>query len=681
MSGTPEGTGHEPVRGTCPRRRPLPAVLVLLGLGGLLGGCGGDPRLASADGAVTAPTALEFPRTFVGHPTVATLPVTNDGRVPYEATLEASPPFHVEPRTTLPAPGTREVPVRFEPAGPGPASGLLVLRWDGGETRVALAANAEEPPACEARPCLSVRFDPDQGCVEEPLPDGVDCGHACVVEATCVSGTCVGTAVDCADDDPCTADTCDPARGCEHPPRVCPASDDPCRAPVCDPAAGCSFAPAPDGTACGPGDCSSAHLCLAGVCTFFEDPEGTPCGEATPCRDEGRCRHGVCTQPAPRTLLPAWTHRPPDGRRIRFDGVIDGDGNVHAAECAPAGGCDHVVLTGEGLAFLRRPLADGAPTAAATLLLAGERLVAVTDGRLEGFDRTGPRRWSRRLDGPLLERPVIAAGPVLVVLVGSPAGDGGELRAFGLDDGAPRWSVPFRGEALGLVGDSAGDVHVTLREDGGDAAALVSFDGHGRERFRAATPFRPPLAARGGTLLHGDGTLRRTGDGAIFRSPWLAVPLFSSAPALGERQGFLAAYPAERCDTGRCPSWRLALLRFDLSSGGTAGEHPLPPGEPWDRTDPALTDGGGVLWVEGTGAATGCERPAVLREWRGDGAEGFRCDLPAGGWSGPAALDAGRFLAADACAGALSAFAVDRQPALSGWIGASGDPGRTGRPR
>ncbi|MBI5480989.1 MAG: hypothetical protein HY906_19175 [Deltaproteobacteria bacterium] len=85
-------------------------------------------------------------------------------------------------------------------------------------------------------------------CLNERLADGAACddGNACTTGTVCFGGACSGgSAVDCDDDDPCTVDSCDPAAGCGHA-----ASSD----PACRRDAG----PSPDGGATGDGGADAA---------------------------------------------------------------------------------------------------------------------------------------------------------------------------------------------------------------------------------------------------------------------------------------------------------------------------------------------------------------------------------------------------------------------------------------
>ena len=70
-------------------------------------------------------------------------------------------------------------------------------------------------------PCLVNTCDPTTAsgtCIGRPGPAGTVCAFDKCFAGTCDSmGACVkGTAVNCADSDPCTTDACDPTMGCTH---------------------------------------------------------------------------------------------------------------------------------------------------------------------------------------------------------------------------------------------------------------------------------------------------------------------------------------------------------------------------------------------------------------------------------------------------------------------------------
>jgi len=122
-------------------------------------------------------------------------------------------------------------------------------------------------------------------------------GNLCAIEAYCVAGICIASeAVDCADEDPCTDDSCDPVVGCVHAPSsggpcedgnpctdgdVCEAgvcvggwgvscdtsNDMGCCVTLCDPATGmCPFAPMPTDAKCDDGDPCTLDTCGEAWC-------------------------------------------------------------------------------------------------------------------------------------------------------------------------------------------------------------------------------------------------------------------------------------------------------------------------------------------------------------------------------------------------------------------------------
>ncbi len=121
-----------------------------------------------------------------------------------------------------------------------------------------------------------------------------------------------GASIDCDDDDPCTADSCDPLLGCRHAanscddgnactrmdlcqagacvgsnPVVCSADDSCHDAGVCDPGTGvCSTVSKPDGSACDDGDaCTTNDACGGGTCRG---------GPEILCDDENLCTDDSC---------------------------------------------------------------------------------------------------------------------------------------------------------------------------------------------------------------------------------------------------------------------------------------------------------------------------------------------------------------------------------------------------
>ncbi|HOX45205.1 MAG TPA: trypsin-like serine protease [Myxococcota bacterium] len=166
--------------------------------------------------------------------------------------------------------------------------------------------------ACDDdEPCTTDRCDPGLGCLHEPLPNGQACGqgNVCLGAASCQGGVCTSAQpLVCTDADPCTAEYCDPIRGCLAPPMDCDDHNE-CTSDSCQVGIGCMNLPTNDGQACGGGFCGQG-ACMAGVCggagvpvcddldpctLDFCDPavgcraryqqDGAPCGRCMQCQD------------------------------------------------------------------------------------------------------------------------------------------------------------------------------------------------------------------------------------------------------------------------------------------------------------------------------------------------------------------------------------------------------------
>ncbi len=116
-------------------------------------------------------------------------------------------------------------------------------------------------------------------------PDGQPCddGLFCTMGDSCAKGACAGTARDCGDGDPCTADECDEEDG------VC----------VNTSIEGCcsSDAECDDGVFCnGPEFCGTGMVCQPGI-----PPDGQPCDEGLFCTVGETCASGVCSGGSPRS--------------------------------------------------------------------------------------------------------------------------------------------------------------------------------------------------------------------------------------------------------------------------------------------------------------------------------------------------------------------------------------------
>lgn len=191
--------------------------------------------------------------------------------------------------------------------------------------------------------CTADSCDPSTGCVNAPVPDDSPCddSNACNVGDRCLAGVCEATGgLDCDDNNPCTADSCDTNGGCNHialadgsacsDSNACTANDvcqagqctgmvldcddnNACTSDACDAATGCTHAAQQDGTTCSDGNaCTSNDSCQAGACVgsgvtcspeeckqssgcnassgqceFSNAPDGTACSG-------GSCSNGAC---------------------------------------------------------------------------------------------------------------------------------------------------------------------------------------------------------------------------------------------------------------------------------------------------------------------------------------------------------------------------------------------------
>ncbi len=171
--------------------------------------------------------------------------------------------------------------------------------------------DCDDDNLCTADQCL----DETGECAHEPLTGSCDDHNLCTVGDTCMDGACVpgGEFPDCQDGNPCTGDTCDPKVGCVNDVLWgwpcddgdgCTSNDlctlaalcvgestvcddqDPCTADSCDPDAGaCLFLPAP-GAGCDDGNiCTKKDTCQA---------DGTCQGEAKSCDDLNPCTVDSC---------------------------------------------------------------------------------------------------------------------------------------------------------------------------------------------------------------------------------------------------------------------------------------------------------------------------------------------------------------------------------------------------
>ncbi len=196
----------------------------------------------------------------------------------------------------------------------------------------------------DGNPCTVDSCDADGLCLFAPTDGACSDGNACTVGDHCEEGKCVtGGMLNCNDQNVCTNDSCDPAKGCVHLLNQAPCDDEdvctygdhcslgdciasgtltcndgnPCTADSCNPKSGCEFKPDDDGAcsdnnACTDDDHCSGGSCLAGslvscddgnLCTDDScDPKSgcvhlfnsIPCDDGELCTIDDHCDQGLC---------------------------------------------------------------------------------------------------------------------------------------------------------------------------------------------------------------------------------------------------------------------------------------------------------------------------------------------------------------------------------------------------
>ena len=182
-----------------------------------------------------------------------------------------------------------------------------------------------QPGACTLDAC-----DPKSGtCKPKARPDGTGCsdGDACTVAEACLGGLCKGgTATNCNDGLPCTADACNAKSGCSN--SVVSGS--------CSDGNACTSGDACSGSACVPGpakDCGDGEACTVDTCAAqkgcVNDPTalaGKTCGDGQGACGPAQCQGGQCQLYAGNPCN--------DGNPCTNDGCTAGKGCSHTATMA-----------------------------------------------------------------------------------------------------------------------------------------------------------------------------------------------------------------------------------------------------------------------------------------------------------------------------------------------------------
>ncbi len=165
--------------------------------------------------------------------------------------------------------------------------GVCGKKCDVGLCVAASATDYDDGNACTKDYCnqgFEVRHDPITDLTE--LCDDSD---ACTSGDACVKGKCKGQALSCNDGIACTADSCDPVKGCVAAPKDELCDDgDVCTKQTCDAATGCKQAGFAAGVSCDDGNaCTSGETCNdQGICAG----ESTcSCSADADCKQDNLC--------------------------------------------------------------------------------------------------------------------------------------------------------------------------------------------------------------------------------------------------------------------------------------------------------------------------------------------------------------------------------------------------------
>ena len=143
----------------------------------------------------------------------------------------------------------------------------------------------------DASPCTQDACDPKTGvCSHVPMLGDCDDKTVCTTGDTCQAGKCVGTPIECGDNNPCTSDSCDAETGCKNAPVSGTCNDgDACTGPdVCG-----------NGVCAGPQvSCDDANVCTGDSC----DPKvgcshailSGPCDDGNPATTLDTCAAAKC---------------------------------------------------------------------------------------------------------------------------------------------------------------------------------------------------------------------------------------------------------------------------------------------------------------------------------------------------------------------------------------------------
>lgn len=240
---------------------------------------------------------------YVGYPVRTHIAVHNTGTAPatFGETHLSSPglSLHLPAGTVRPGAHLTGV-LDIAPS----VAGSIDRTWnlapqDAAAVALRVHIDARTAPDCgQPKACHAVDFDAETGaCITTALADGAPCGetNACLENAVCSAGQCVGAPVQCAAPQACLHAHCDAQLGCVYEPDDALCADGPlCTTQTCTLDRGCVQAQSPDGTVCRSEGCARLGLCAAGTCVDVASTDGLPCEDGDLCTTGDTCAGGTC---------------------------------------------------------------------------------------------------------------------------------------------------------------------------------------------------------------------------------------------------------------------------------------------------------------------------------------------------------------------------------------------------
>lgn len=397
----------------------LSPLLLLSALAGSLqascSGCEADGLQSLVPLITPSASPLQLGPAYVGASATGALSLRSAGTAHLEltsVTLEGDPSLRLEgPVAGRMAPGDlREVRVTFTPTDAGSFLGTLVVLSDAEndpELRLAVLATALAAEDCDdENPCTDEVFDPARGeCITAFRSGPCDDGSRCTTDDRCADGRCVGTAVACEAASACERGVCANDEGCLSVPDPAACADDnPCTLDSCDALLGCAHEAAPNGTPCAaPSGCEEARVCLAGACVAVEVPDGTPCADGDLCTVADVCQAGACVgtrvEREPEVVGTLRTFGAPRGEVVALD-----DGGLLFFDGSRSGSLAAVGFSDDELAVEARLSLSSVPNGPPLALPAGRALLLGSrSGSLEAI-------VVERQGGVLLERGAVPLG-------------------------------------------------------------------------------------------------------------------------------------------------------------------------------------------------------------------------------------------------------------------------------